>query len=161
MDEDQARTVVGKFLPQVRNQPGWDLSPWPQWYGQAITAVALLVDGDEVEYLTGEFDGSEGVLHFFTPSTVITLAVATDAADGTAATATARQRATLVSLDLSAGASLSGGDAEQVEWPGHVQAVVRYEDGHVLTAPVAPAADEAERKRFLSFWTSLRRDVNG
>ena len=161
MDEDDARAVLGKFLAQVRSQPGWDLSPWPEWYGQAITAVTLLVDGEEVEYLTGEFDGTEGVLHFYTSTTVITLEVTTDAVDGTAATTTARRRSTLVSLDLSASGSLSGGDAGAIAWPGNVQAVVRYEDGHVLTAPVAQAADEAERTRFLSFLPSPRRDVRG
>jgi hypothetical protein len=168
VDETPFVPSIKKLRDSIETQPGW----WEPihndrsntgWFLRALSAVALLSNGEHPQYVTGSFnqDADEGVVHAFYARTLITSKIAGTRGGGAPVlTVIGRSRNGLRSLEVEA--DFPFGVAPQLThdtWPGNVRVVTVYDDGHELALPVARVENSDHRGQIIEFLPSLRADI--
>jgi hypothetical protein len=166
VQESDAHEHVKDLLREIRNQAGWEAGAQigfkDGWFARALSAVALLAAADTPKYVTGAYDreAGGGVVHAFYERSVVTIAITGARAADPKLSVTSRSRAGLRVLEVDATAPLGAGSTwEQGSWPGQVQVVATYTDGHTFVLPVTQVNYDTHRDGLIEFLPSLKADL--
>ncbi len=164
MDSKEAHHYVEKLHGRISREPGWAFDPWderPDWYRRALSAVALLSEGEEPVYISGKYDEDNraGMLHLFYTRSVITIEARRDLSDLENATVTERPRAGLGSLKLHVSEPPSDDLFRRDFLPGKVFVWIHYPDGPVIQLPVSATNDSRMSDELVELLPSLRADL--
>ena len=136
---------------------------WAQWYSLALSDLALLIDGTDVQLADARVSRSgPGVysvrIVVFTDRLVI-IVDAEVTADDVHHTTRARSRADLRAVTVAAEVGAFGDDWGGPAWPGVVRVTLDYGEAEQLVLPGAEHPDRPQHERVVNMLPSLRADL--
>jgi hypothetical protein len=161
MDSKAAHQYVGMLHGLISRDP-WDFDPGedlPDWYRRALSAVALLSEGEEPAYVSGQYRAGTVKLHLFFADSVVTIDAGPGDDDIAKATVIQRPRAGLLSLKIRVSQPPSADLFRRDLWPGKVFVVAHYGEGPALELPVSATNDPRMSDELRQFLPSLQADL--
>lgn len=163
MSNEAARDDYERINREIRQANRGDLPIGrASWYGHAISDLALLLEGADVDYadvaVVGTVDAHEVTIRLFTADAIANTEgrLATDLDE---CTSWLEPRAGLVRLQVRSGSSVFRTDWNLPAAPGKVQVDLTYNDNRSIHLPGAEHISSEQNDQLVELIASLRRDL--
>ncbi|MFJ2542737.1 hypothetical protein [Microbacterium sp. NPDC087589] len=133
-----------------------------EWYRRLLSTLALITDGEALEYAEATVAGTSAKIAVFTDRHVVVTFVEDIEDDDQSPMATAVPRSAIRSLSVSTDMAHDGKSAALVGWPGEVYIGVQYEgqdDPVIVGGPSFDRTVPGHVGAIMPLLESLRRDL--